>query len=61
MANTCKIYIFELCPVSTVISLYIFAVCFNILLKDNRPENFKNWWCQILDSHNFIEMNSNMI
>ena len=26
MANTCKIYTSKLCPVSTVISLYIFAV-----------------------------------
>ena len=29
MANNCKIYTFKLCPVSTVISLYTFAVYLN--------------------------------
>ena len=31
MANTCKVYTFYMCPFSTVISLYIFAVCVDYL------------------------------
>ena len=33
MANTCKVYTFYMCPVSTVISLYIFAVLFEEYLN----------------------------
>ena len=38
MANTCKVYTFYMCHVSTVISLYIFAV--------QAQQNIRNLGCE---------------